>query len=137
MLSSIRPPTDLVSMKYNMLWDGLFHAFAWVLTGFGLFRLWRAGRRREVPWSGRTFAGALIAGWGLFNFVEGLINHQLLGVHHVHPGASELAWDVGFLVLGASQIGVGAFLIRGGHHRAPAADEADFRAPASRPAQVR
>jgi uncharacterized membrane protein len=25
----------------------------------------------------------LLAGWGVFNIVEGLIDHQLLGLHHV------------------------------------------------------
>ena len=27
MLSSRVAPTDLIAMKYNMVWDGLFHAF--------------------------------------------------------------------------------------------------------------
>ena len=35
MLSSRLPPIDLVSMKVNMTYDGLFHAFAWVVTGGG------------------------------------------------------------------------------------------------------
>ena len=33
MLSSVVPPIDVVSIKYNMVWDGLFHAFTWVMTG--------------------------------------------------------------------------------------------------------
>src|SRR5262245_579546 len=60
MLSSIRPPTDLVAMKYNMLWDGLFHAFTWLMTAAGLLRLWAAGRRPEVPWSTATLAGSIL-----------------------------------------------------------------------------
>ncbi|HEX8538945.1 MAG TPA: DUF2243 domain-containing protein [Cystobacter sp.] len=40
-------------------------------------------------------------GWGAFNVVEGLIDHQLLGIHHVHPGEGQLAWDMGFLLFGA------------------------------------
>ena len=84
MLSSIRPPTDLITMKYNMLWDGLFHALTWLATALGLVRLWKAGQRSDVPWSTRTLVGALLLGWGLFNFIEGLIDHQILGIHHVH-----------------------------------------------------
>src|SRR5688572_3912999 len=76
MLSSVRPPDDLVTMKYNMLWDGLFHAATWVLTVAGLVRLWRAGQRSDVAWSTRTLVGGLLLGWGLFNSVEGLIDHQ-------------------------------------------------------------
>jgi uncharacterized membrane protein len=86
MLSALRPPTDLIAMKYNMVWDGLFHAFTWLMVSAGVWRLWRAGKRPDVPWSTRTFVGSLALGWGLFNFVEGLISHQLLGIHHVHPG---------------------------------------------------
>lgn len=114
MLSSTNPPTDLVSMKYNMVWDGLFHAFTWIVTVVGLARLWKAGQRSDVSWSTRTFIGSLLAGWGIFNFVEGVIDHHLLAIHHVHPGENQLAWDIGFLVLGISQVIIGWMLIRSG-----------------------
>jgi uncharacterized membrane protein len=128
MLSSVVVPTDLVAMKYNMLWDGLFHAFTWVMTAIGLALLWRAGQRRNVPWSTRTFIGSLSLGWGLFNLVEGIIDHHLLEIHHVHPGANELAWDVGFLVFGALLTGAGWQLIRAGRgDQAPRGhDRSDF-----------
>lgn len=113
MLSSWIPPVDLVSMKVNMLWDGLFHAATWIATAVGLALLWRAARRPDVLWSGRAFVGALLFGWGLFNFIEGVIDHQLLGLHHVHPGEAQLAWDIGFLLFGLAQVGVGVALIRG------------------------
>ena len=118
MLSSVRPPTDVVAMKYNMVWDGLFHAFTWVMVALGLWRLWVAGQRPEVPWSTRTFVGSLILGWGLFNFIEGLIDHQILGIHHVHPGDAQLAWDLGFLALGLAQGLAGWMAIRAGRHDA-------------------
>jgi uncharacterized membrane protein len=114
MLSSRVVPQDLVAMKYNMFWDGLFHAFTWIVTVVGLALLWRAGQRATVPWSGRTFTGSLLLGWGLFNVVEGLIDHQILGVHHVHPGVNQLAWDVGFLIFGAALCGGGWALMRSG-----------------------
>jgi uncharacterized membrane protein len=116
MLSSLRPPTDLVAMKYNMVWDGLFHAFTWTATSAGLWRLWNAGKREDVPWSDWTFVGSLSLGWGLFNFIEGLIDHQLLGIHHVHPGKGQLGWDLGFLVLGLLLIASGWLAIRRGLH---------------------
>jgi uncharacterized membrane protein len=124
MLSSVRPPTDLVSMKYNMMWDGLFHAFTWVMVCAGVWRLWLAGKRADVPWSTRTLVGSIILGWGLFNFVEGLIDHQILGIHHVHPGEGELAWDLGFLALGLAQIAGGWLAIRAG--RADTAPRAEL-----------
>jgi uncharacterized membrane protein len=114
MLSSVRPPTDLVSMKFNMVWDGLFHALTWTMTVLGIARLWRAGSRADVPWSGRTFAGALFLGWGLFNVIEGLVDHVILGIHHVHPGEGQTAWDIAFLGIGLAQIAVGGALVQAG-----------------------
>jgi uncharacterized membrane protein len=32
--------------------------------------------------------------------VEGTIDHQIFGLHHVHPGTDQLAWDIGFLLSG-------------------------------------
>ncbi len=114
MLSSVRPPVDLVAMKYNMVWDGLFHALTWIMTAAGLARLWRAGRRPDVPWSTRTLVGALFLGWGLFNAIEGVIDHQLLGIHHVHPGEAELAWDLGFIASGVLMVAGGWAAVRAG-----------------------
>lgn len=112
MLSSVRPPDDLVTMKYNMVWDGLFHAFTWVTTAIGLTKLWRAGQRSDVPWSTRTLIGSLVMGWGGFNAVEGLVDHQILGIHHVHPGGDQLAWDLGFLASGLIMLAVGRAVVR-------------------------
>ncbi|HKP63627.1 MAG TPA: DUF2243 domain-containing protein [Polyangiales bacterium] len=112
MFSSVRPPIDLVSMKYNMLWDGLFHAFTWLMTALGIARLWRAGQQAHVPWPTRTLVGSLCMGWGLFNAVEGLIDHQLLGLHHVHPGEDQLAWDLGFITSGLLMIAAGYVVVR-------------------------
>jgi uncharacterized membrane protein len=114
MLSSVRPPVDLVEMKYNMFWDGLFHGFTWIMVCLGVWRLWEAGKHSNVPWSARTFVGSLILGWGLFNVIEGVIDHQLLGVHHVHPGQSELSWDLGFIAFGLLEIAAGYVAIRAG-----------------------
>jgi uncharacterized membrane protein len=111
MLSSVVPPVDLVSMKVNMIWDGLFHALTWLVTAAGLIALFRCGRRLDVVWSGRILVGAMLAGWGLFNLVEGVIDHQILGIHHVRPGAGQLAWDLGFLGSGALLMVVGAALV--------------------------
>jgi uncharacterized membrane protein len=118
MLSTRLPPVDLVAMKINMFWDGLFHALTWVMTVAGLALLWRAGRRADVPWTGASFVGGLLIGWGLFNVVEGVIDHQILGVHHVHPGAGELAWDLGFLASGLAFLSIGSLLVRAGRLQA-------------------
>ena len=119
MLSNRLPPDTLVAAKVNMFWDGVFHAAVWVMTAIGLGMLWSAGGRPNVPWSGRTFLGALLLGWGVFNVVEGLIDHQLLELHHVQEYTTDkLPWDLAFLVFGAALLVVGGLLIRAGRHDA-------------------
>ncbi|WP_145278103.1 DUF2243 domain-containing protein [Tautonia plasticadhaerens] len=114
MISARRPVTDLVSAEINMAWDGLFHAFTWAMTALGLALLWRAGLRADVPWSTRTFVGSLLLGAGLFNLVEGLIDHHLLGVHHVVEALGVSAWDFAFLASGVVLILAGWASIRSG-----------------------
>jgi uncharacterized membrane protein len=121
MLSSIAPPSDLVTMKYNMVWDGLFHALTWTMCVVGVGLLFRAGRRAHAVWSGTLLVGAMIAGWGLFNFVEGLIDHLVLAIHHVRPGQDQLAWDLGFVLVGGLGFMLVGYVIARSHHAAPVA----------------
>lgn len=115
MLSAQLPPDTLVHAKVNMYWDGVFHAAVWVLTAVGLALLWSATGRADVPRSGRSLGGALLLGWGLFNVVEGVIDHQLLGLHHVREYvADKLPWDLSFLAFGLALLAGGWALIRAG-----------------------
>jgi uncharacterized membrane protein len=70
MVSEPFPPDSVQSLQLNTLGDGLFHAFAWMMTAVGLGLLGRASRRSDVPWSGKVLAGVRAIGWGLFNLSE-------------------------------------------------------------------
>jgi uncharacterized membrane protein len=95
-------PADTVpGLEVNTLWDGLFHATTWVFVVAGLWLLQRAWRGASVPRAWRALLGLLLAGWGLFNLVEGVVDHHLLGIHHVREGAGRLWWDLAFLAFGA------------------------------------
>jgi uncharacterized membrane protein len=39
--------------------------------------------------------GWVLVGWGLFNIFEGLVDHQMLGIRHVHGGPRQTWWDIG------------------------------------------
>jgi uncharacterized membrane protein len=118
MLSGQLPPDTLVRAKVNMYWDGLFHAAVWVLTAVGLAMLWSATGRPDVPHSGRTLLGGLLLGWGLFNVVEGIIDHEVLGLHHVYEYTpNHLPADLGFLALGLGLLLGGWALVRAGRPR--------------------
>ena len=113
MVSSVDDaPTDtLAGLELNTLADGFFHLATWGLVlaaSVTTILAWRSGRLAP-NWS--FHFGLVLAGWGIFNVVEGLIDHQLLGVHHVRDDlGAPLSWDVGFLVLGALLV-VGGWLL--------------------------
>jgi uncharacterized membrane protein len=110
------PPNSVENLQINTLADGLFHAATWIFTVMGVFALWRVIQRKDVVPSGRVLFGAMLAGWGGFNLVEGIIDHHLLGIHHVREGAANvLLWDIGFLVWGALMLIGGWWLIQSAH----------------------
>lgn len=116
MASSAGFPSDTVEgLRWNTFFDGLFHAATYIFVLTGLIFLWRAARRKHLRWSNRLLAGSLLAGFGLFNVVEGLVNHQILGLHHVNetvPRGQWIYWDLGFLAWGAAMLLIGLFLLR-------------------------
>lgn len=117
------PATNLENVKINTFWDGVFHATTYVFVVLGLMQLWRTSRRAHVWWSGRLLLGTLLMGFGIFNLVEGIIDHHLLGIHHVNetvPRAQWLFWDIGFLVWGAAMLVGGWAIYRKGARISPA-----------------
>jgi uncharacterized membrane protein len=81
--SAVLPPDSMPALQANMRWDGLFHAAVWTITVAGTYLLLHDGRHGMLP-SPVAFTGQLLMGWGLFNLVEGLIDHHILQLHHVH-----------------------------------------------------
>ena len=105
------PKTTVAGLETNTLWDGLFHAATWIAVAIGVWVLWR--RTTDWRWaiSGRAFFGWLLVGWGLFNLVEGIVDHQVLAIHHVREGADNTwLYDGGFLAFGGLLL-VGGWLL--------------------------
>ena len=117
-------------LEDNTLADGFFHAVTWLVVVAGVSLAIRAWRRGELapPW--RFHLGMLLVGWGAFNIVEGLVDHQILGIHHVRDDlGGPIGWDIGFLVLSAVLVAVGWALARAGRHAdtTPAAPDRQAR----------
>jgi uncharacterized membrane protein len=97
--SAVLPPETMEAMQRNMTWDGLFHAATWVVTFAGVWMLWSDRNRSAVTAS--AFAGQMILGWGVFNLLEGVIDHHLLNLHHVRDLPMHMpAYDWTFLAVG-------------------------------------
>ncbi len=112
MLSNVLPPDTMDAMRVNMLWDGIFHAFTWLVTVVGLFLLWSAAQRSDALPPTTSFVGSLILGWGLFNLVEGLIDHHLLALHNVREVRDPTAYNLIFLLVGGIGLIVLGLLLR-------------------------
>jgi uncharacterized membrane protein len=114
MLTSVRPTNSVEDLAANTFWDGIFLISASIFAAVGLTLFWLAHRRHQLSDSTSTLVGSLLFGGGAFNLVEGLIDHHLLGIHHVKSGAHEMAWDLGFLILSVLLAGVGLIILRQG-----------------------
>jgi uncharacterized membrane protein len=108
-------PNTVSGLRMNTVWDGIFHTLCWLAILLGLaIHYSRVTHNRRRVWASRVLWGWALAGWGLFNVVEGILDHHILGIHHVHSGPYQLWWDIGFLVLGAVLVISGYLLQRGG-----------------------
>lgn len=108
-------PETVPGLKTNTLADGLFHAVTYIFTVLGVALLWHALRVGQRG-TARQLIGLALFGWGLFNVVEGIVDHLLLGIHHVNetaPREQWLWWDLAFLLWGAVMIVAGWWLWRG------------------------
>jgi uncharacterized membrane protein len=114
-------PTDTVAgLEVNTLADGFFHVATWFFVLAGSITALKAWREGRLAPSWLFHFGLVLTGWGLFNLVEGIVDHHLLGVHHVRDDiGSPLSWDIAFLMFGALLV-VGGWLL---HERGLAAME--------------
>jgi uncharacterized membrane protein len=114
------PANTLENLELNTFLDGLFHASTYAFVVIGLALLWRAAHKPHVWWSGKMLMGTMLIGFGAFNVVEGVVDHHLLGLHHVNetaPLAQWIYWDLGFLLWGMLMLLVGWVLFRRGRRK--------------------
>jgi len=114
MLSAKVPLTTMKNMHTNMTADGVFHAVVWAATLIGVIMLFNAAKRSEAFFSDRVFYGSMLAGWGIFNVVEGVIDHHILEVHHVIERLGQSMWDWLFLASSVMLILIGWMIGKGG-----------------------
>ncbi|WP_078551450.1 DUF2243 domain-containing protein [Bacillus alkalicellulosilyticus] len=93
--------------------DGIFHLATTITLVVGGVLLWVAGNPTDVHRGVRLLVGWFFIGGGIFNLVEGIINHHLLQIHRVRPDADNpLMYDLAFLASGAILLLAGLWIKR-------------------------
>jgi uncharacterized membrane protein len=99
-------------LRFRMLTDGLFHAVMYGIGVVGLWLLWRTRSQFDARGSGRRFASSLLIGFGVWHVIDAVLNHWILGLHHIRENQNWLAWDLVFFGLGLVCVAVGLWLRR-------------------------
>ena len=86
------PPDSVENLEVNTFFDGLFHVATYVFVLLGLAVLWRTAHHAHLWWSWKLLVGTLLIGFGLFNLVEDVVDHHLLGIHHVNETVPREQW---------------------------------------------
>jgi uncharacterized membrane protein len=101
MLSNVIPADSMENIHRLMVFDGFFDVFNFAVLLIGAILLWRAGYYRVAMPSFGPFLGQMLFGAGLFNLIEGVIDHHLLAIHYVRQVPEYAYYNWGFLAAGA------------------------------------
>jgi uncharacterized membrane protein len=121
MLSNKVTVDTVIGKSVNMFWDGVFHFFCLLVVLTGVILLWKLLFRTDINRSKKLFSGGLLLGWGLFNLIEGVIDHHLLKLHYVRQvSGNPDFWNLLFLVVSVVMLIIGGILIyKTDHYNTP------------------
>lgn len=103
--------------RMDLISDGIFNLAVTIIVLYGVIRVFQHARRDELSSSWTFYICGMLIGAGIFNLAEGLINHQILELHHVRPGhPAEFMYDMLYLLSGVILIAIGGTIAqyRGG-----------------------
>lgn len=99
LLSLVEPVEGPLSLRDQIIADGLFHVLMYGVIAYGLWRLWRE-RTRLTMAPGARVAAALLLGFAAWNVVDVVGFHWLAGIHRIRVNVPDpLAYDLGWLAL--------------------------------------
>jgi uncharacterized membrane protein len=97
--------------------DGIFHLVVTTVWFVATVLVWHSNPPTSTEHR-RTFWGGFLLGGGLFNLIEGIVDHHLLGIHHVNEFvANPLVYDLIFDAFAVGMIGWGCLLMWRGKAR--------------------
>ncbi|MBZ9887190.1 DUF2243 domain-containing protein [Mesorhizobium sp. BR1-1-3] len=99
LLSGLADPAGS-DLRFQIMADGLFHLFMYVLAVAGTVLLVaaRAAGRRDVTTT--EILRLAFIGFGVWHLVDAIVFHWLLGLHRIKMNSHmPLPWDIGWLVI--------------------------------------
>jgi len=94
-------------IRTQILADGLFHVAVYMVAAVGLWLLWRGRAGFTGNGADRRLLGAVLLGFGIWQFADVVLIHWVTGIHRIRVGVDNpLAYDIGWMVV----FGVPTFL---------------------------
>lgn len=101
------------NIQLEIFTDGLFTALFSAKLLWGGMKIFQDARNNELGTSWKIFVGGIFIGGGIFNIVEGIVDHHILQVHRVRPLAENpLFYDLAFLAIGLLLVIIGLMIKR-------------------------
>ncbi|MFC4870501.1 DUF2243 domain-containing protein [Negadavirga shengliensis] len=124
MFTNQLPADTIVGKSVNMFWDGIFHSLTLIAVIIGIISLTRLLKKKNINPSPKLVLGGFFAGWGHFNFVEGIIHHHILNFHNIKEFSNNPnLWNYGFLIIGVIFMIIGFTIIYNREHYPARLDE--------------
>jgi uncharacterized membrane protein len=103
-----------LDIRALILWDGVFHAFMYVIAVAGLYCLWQARRDFAAPGADRRLLANAALGFGGWHLVDAVLSHWILGLHRIRMDVEyPLVWDLLWLcVFGIVPLAIGLIVRR-------------------------
>ncbi|RBP88793.1 putative membrane protein [Cytobacillus firmus] len=101
------------NIQLEIFTDGLFTSLFSAKLLWGGMKIFQDARNNELGTSWKIFVGGIFIGGGIFNLVEGIVDHHILQVHRVRPLAENpLFYDLAFLAIGLLLVIIGLMIKR-------------------------
>lgn len=112
LLSNVNAVQDL---RLQLMADGLFHAWMYVIAVIALAKLWRARAAAAQAGAAHRLWGTALLGFGAWHVLDAVLSHWVTGIHRIKVDSPmPLAWDLlWFFAFGLLPAAIGWRLLRG------------------------
>lgn len=115
MIANKLPLITVVNVEVNMFWDGVFHLLTLATTWLGIVYLWQTLNNKDHHYPAIIFFGSFFLGAGIFNLIEGIIDHNYLQLHHVLQNSRmtvQYYSDIIFIIIALLLIAIGLRIVK-------------------------